>query len=251
MANKTLTGTGLAEFAKGKIGTSYVYGAKGADGKFTQNRLNVLAAGYPNVFTPNYIAKASAKVGKICTDCSGLPSWYTGHVLGSSQLYAQAYTRLPIANVKDFAPGTILWKNGHVGVYIGLENGVPMCMEAKGIAYGTVKSKVSATKWKNGLTFSWITYSYTTNLASTATYKGSNPYAQPTATVKYIKAEVNVAKESVKWLQWELVESGYSITIDGKFGTKTRTALKAFQASCKIEVDGKCGPATRAKLIAA
>ena len=34
MADK-LTGKGLADFAISKIGTPYVYGAKGADGKLT------------------------------------------------------------------------------------------------------------------------------------------------------------------------------------------------------------------------
>ena len=150
----SMTGTALAQFVNGKQGTAYVYGAKGADGIFTQKKLDVLAARYPNIITESYKKKAAVRIGKICCDCSGLPAWYTRHNIGSAQLYAQAYTRLSIENIKDFAIGTILWKSGHVGVYIGLENGIPMCVEAKGIAYGTVKTKVSNNQWKYGLTFS-------------------------------------------------------------------------------------------------
>ena len=129
MAN--LTGTGMATFTKAKKGTPYVYGAKGADGVFTQTRLNTLAKMYPSMFTTSYLNKIKRKklVGKVCTDCSGLISWYTGKVLGSSQLYSQAYARLPISKWQQFAVGTVVWKSGHVGVYLG--NG--KVVEAKGI----------------------------------------------------------------------------------------------------------------------
>ena len=104
----------------------------------TQAFYEYLKNAYKAVFTYSYQTKIRQKklIGKVCCDCSGLISWYTNHVLGSSQLYAQAYTRLPIAKIKDFAVGTVLWKQGHVGVYIGIENGVPMCVEEKAIDYG-------------------------------------------------------------------------------------------------------------------
>lgn len=241
----SLNGQDLAAFAGTKLGTPYVYGAKGANGKFSQSQLNSLKAAYPNMFTASYMAKIAAKalVGKVCNDCSGLPAWYTGKNIGSAQLYSTAYTRMPIANVKEFAPGVILWKNGHVGVYIGMENGVPMCIESKGIDYGCVKTKVSETAWEYGLTFSYMTYTYATNVSGT--WKGTNPYTQPTTTVKN-----GMTGTGVKWLQWELVEAGYKITIDGDFGNKTMEALKAFQQSCKITVDGLCGPTTRKYLLA-
>ena len=77
-----LTGAGLAQFAKSKIGTPYVYGAKGAEGALTASRLNTLAKSYPSMFTTSYITKARKFIGKVCTDCSGLQSWYTGKLLG-------------------------------------------------------------------------------------------------------------------------------------------------------------------------
>ena len=129
----TLTGNGLANFAKGKKGTPYIYGCKGADGAVTQKRVNMLASMYPSVFTAKYLNKIKTRkyIGKVCTDCSGLISWYTGKVYGSSQLYSKAYARLPMSRVNDFAVGTVLWKKGHVGVYLG--DG--LVAEAKGIDY--------------------------------------------------------------------------------------------------------------------
>lgn len=252
------TGKELASFAKTKLGTPYVYGAKGADGPFTLAKFNFLAKNYPNVFTASYKVKARKFIGRVCCDCSGLISWYTGKVLGSSQLYAQAYARLPMSKIKDFAIGTVLWKSGHVGVYCGLDkNGNPICIEAKGIDYGTVEGIVSnPNRWSYGLTFSWMDYDIKTKVPSNEiTYKGTNPYPKPRVLLKY-----GSTGEYVKWLQWELIESGFGepfeyygktypkITIDGQFGSITRAAVCKYQKSCKLEVDGEVGPLTRNSL---
>ena len=53
--------------------------------------------------------------------------------------------------------------------------------------------------------------------------------------------------ESVRWLQWVLNNKfGYSLVIDGDFGTKTEEAVKDFQT--KAFVDGICGQLTFDKL---
>jgi hypothetical protein len=242
------TGKGLLDFAKGRLGTPYFYGAKIPEGSLTENKMATMHRMYPGTVTDNYVAFARSRgqVGKINVDCSGLIAGYRQINKGSAQLYSTAKRRMPISQIKNFAPGTVLWKSGHVGVYIGMENGVPMCIEAKGINYGTIKSKVSATKWVYGLTFDDMSYDYAVKVSGTS--KGINPYREPTALLKYAKADVSKVRENVKWLQWELVEAGYEISIDGQFGLKTDTALKSFQASSKLEVDGICGTLTRKAL---
>lgn len=70
-----------------------------------------------------------------------------------------------------------------------------------------------------------------------------NPYAEPTATLKS-----GSKGEGVKWLQWELNQSGVKLTIDGSFGPATLTAVKNYQKAHGLEVDGKVGPATRESL---
>lgn len=246
-----LTGKGLVEHCKTKLGTPYVYGAKGSYGKFTSSQLNALINGYPSVFTNSYIVKARKFIGKICTDCSGLISWYTGKLIGSYQMYSTAYTRIPIANYKDFADGVVLWRSGHVGV-LCWRNGKPYVLEAKGINHGTVLSEFKQSQWTYGLTFKDIAYDYKVSLSDKATWKTKNPYKEPTRTIYYDKANKTVVcrGDDVKWVQWELVEAGFTLDIDGICGPGTEKAIREFQQSCKIVIDGKCGPATRKALLA-
>lgn len=248
------TGNELVAYAKSRLGTPYFYGAKIQDGVLTEKKMSTMHALYPKTVTASYMAKARRKgqVGVVNVDCSGLIAGYRQLNIGSYQLYQTAYTRMPIAQVNDFAPGTVLWKSGHVGVYIGKVNGVPMCIEAKGINYGTVLSKVSATKWVYGLTFKDMDYTYDTEVDGT--WKGTNPYTEPT----YLVTSVAQAKkkgisnylskgDGVKWIQWELVEAGLlpESEIDGICGTKTVNAIIAYQKSCKITADGLAGATTR------
>ena len=121
--------------------------------------------------------------------------------------------------------------------------GSPMWIEAKGIDYGTVWSEFVPSKWKYGLTYKYLTYGYIKNLSTKATWKGTNPYKEPTG-----KIYKGCTGEGVKWLQWELVEAGFDIKIDGDFGSVTEKAVKAYQQSCKVKVDGKVGAITGAAL---
>lgn len=257
------TGSGMVEYAADHLGTPYFYGAKIPEGKLTENKMKVMHTMYPRVVTASYMAKARSRgqLGRINVDCSGLIAGYRERNLGSAQLYQTAYTRLPIAQLADFAPGVILWKPGHVGVYMGRVGGVPMCIEAKGINYGTIQTRVSATKWVCGLTFAEIEYIYETGIpGSWKGMTGSNPYREPEVTVTSAKQAKKkgirnylAQGEGVKWIQWELTETGLLTVkeIDGVCGPRTVTAILAYQRSCKITEDGLAGKTTRKYLAAA
>lgn len=241
------TGKELAAYAISKIGMPYFYGAKMVYGALTEAFMKQMHTSYPSIVTNSYMTKARGKgqVGKINVDCSGLIGGYRKVNIGSAQLYQQAYTRMPISKVNDFAIGTVLWKSGHVGVYIG--DGY--VVEAKGINYGVIKSKVASTKWVYGLTFSDISYDY--NVKVPGTWRGSNPYSVPgTLVTSKVNAKSRGTRnyisegEQVKWVQFELVESGYDLKIDGDCGKNTLDAIKDFQRSCKIKADGIVGPTT-------
>lgn len=235
-----LTGRGLAAHAISKLGTPYVYGAKGINGIFTRVFLSALIFAYTMIFTNIYITKAQRLIGKVCTDCSGLISWYTRKNIGSYQMYSTASKRGLIKDINKAPIGAVLWKQGHVGVYIG--NGY--CIEAKGIDYGTVKTKISDTHFTHWLLFEdYIDYD---DVIAETTKKQPNPYKLPKLTV--IKG---MAGEDVKWVQWELVESGFNLKITGICDILTDKAIREFQQSCKIKVDGKVGPDTRKSMIAA
>ena len=240
----TLTGKGLVSYAKSKLGTPYFYGSKMT--KLTEAFMQQMHKLYPGTVTDAYMAKARAKkqVGKVNVDCSGLIAAYTGKNLGSAQLYSSAKKRLSVNDYKNWADGVVVWRKGHVGVFFQ-EGGKYYVIEAKSINYGTVKSNFVKSQWSAGLTFSYMQYEYDTDVSSNATVKTDNPYKEPTKLLK--KGSVG---EDVKWLQWELAESGYNVEIDGIFGSQTRQALVAFQKSAKIEVDGIAGKETRKALIA-
>lgn len=144
----SLTGKGLVAYVESKLGANYVYGSKME--KLTQARVNSLAKSYPSIFDDAYIAKANKLVGTMCTDCSGLIQGYTKKSNSSASLYSSASKRIGIS--EDMPVGTVVWKSGHVGVYIGKG----YVIEARGINYGVVKAKLSATKWKYGLLFDYM-----------------------------------------------------------------------------------------------
>lgn len=229
-----LRGNDLADYAISKLGTPYFYGAKME--RLTREKMNTLHRLYPDIVSASYlvIAEQQGQIDKINVDCSGLIGAFRGKHIGSSQLYSSAHKRMPISQVNEFARGTVLWKQGHVGVYIG--DGY--CVEAKGIRYGTVKTPVKNTNWLYGLTFGDMEYEYTNKVSGIS--KGLNPYREPQVLLRK-----GSKGESVMWLQFELNEAGYGLTIDGIFGDKTLAALLTFQQSCKIEVDGIVGQETR------
>lgn len=70
-----------------------------------------------------------------------------------------------------------------------------------------------------------------------------DPYAASTGDLRY-----GSRGESVKWLQWALVQQGLDISIDGAFGRKTEEALKTFQSRQGLLSDGICGPGSRARI---
>ncbi len=146
------TSSGLVEFCKSKIGTPYVYGAKGE--VLTKDILDRLAKENPGTYTSTYKAKAAKYIGQSCTDCSGLISWYTGRIRGSYNYHDTATERVSIDHLDESMVGWGLWKPGHIGVYIG--DG--WCIEAKNINYGTIQSRVTATSWEKVLKLCDIDY---------------------------------------------------------------------------------------------
>ena len=245
------TGQGLVDYCESRLGTPYFYGSKITDGVLTRKFMDTMHAMYPTVVTTAYITKAiqKAQVGRVNVDCSGLIAGYRNKNIGSAQLYSTAKKRMPISGVKNFAPGVVLWYKGHVAVNI---DGV-YCYEARGINYGTVKSKIEGRGFVYGLTFDDLDYTYSSSV--TGTSKAVNPYKEPVNTVtsaKQAKArKVGVylsSGDGVKWIQYELNESGYDLKIDGICGALTVKAISDFQRSCKITVDGLAGKITRTKL---
>ena len=144
-----MTNIELVRFAESKIGTAYVYGAKGE--VLTETNYNNLKRTYGDMVWDS----DRNKIGQVCVDCSGLISWATGIIRNSQQYYDCAkkeseYTGkqmiFPISNISQAPLGTAVWQKGHIGIYTG--NGTYIA--ADGSAYGVRRnslSKASFTHW--------------------------------------------------------------------------------------------------------
>ena len=133
------TAAGLIAFAKSKIGTPYVYGAKGT--VMSLAKIQALRKMYGS----NCVWKSDdKKAGKVCVDCSGLISWYTGIVRGSGQYRSTAVEVIPISKRSDAHIGWAVWMNGHIGIYLGNDQYIA----ADGSAYGVRIANLS----QNGFT---------------------------------------------------------------------------------------------------
>ena len=253
---KGLTGQGLADFAEDRIGMPYFYGAKISHGILTEAFMQRLHEKLPDLVTSDYMeqARRQGQVGKVNIDCSGLIGAYLGVELSSAQMYAVTEQRIysKIHEIYAWIPkGTVLWKSGHVGVFLGRRDSEYWCVEAKGINDGTICSNVRDNAWQCGLLFPGVSYDW--NLREddripenlVVTRKGENPYLRPCAwvmqsekAVQYPAVKKITYGEGVRWLQWELCEAGYPVSVDGIFGTKTQNALQKFQMSCELHPDG-------------
>lgn len=207
----------------------------------------------PDLVTDDYVERArqQGQVGKVNTDCSGLIGAYLGVELSSAQMYAVADQRIVYETYAWLPVGTVLWKPGHVGVFLGKCDGTYRCVEAKGINYGTICSNVTDNDWQYGLLFPWVSYdmencrSDTMTEKFSITRKGENPYLrpyvwimQPEEAAQHPAVKKITHGEGVRWLQWELCEAGYPVSVDGVFDSKTKTALQKFQISCELRPDG-------------
>ena len=122
----------LVNFARSKVGTDYVYGAKG-------EILSLAKYLKLKKMYKEYVPDTDeTKVGKFCVDCSGLISWCTGIQKSSSMYKNEVAEIFPINTVEDAPIGAAVWRQGHIGIYIGGGR----CIEARGSKYGVVISNL-------------------------------------------------------------------------------------------------------------
>ena len=137
-------------------------------------------------------------------------------------------------------PGIVLWRKGHIGVYIG--DG--WAIEARGFAYGVVKTKVAGRGW-------------------------TKAGRLPAGMLAYVDADMGDDKEAVaeetpllkRGMEGEAVERmQHKLLIwnkkclpvwgaDGEFGKETYNAVRKFQRAYSLGVDGIVGPKTWAALL--
>jgi len=161
----TKTNTGLVVWAQQWLGQPYWYGT--CCYKCTTSLLHSKTAQYPQYYTQNRMPQYNRNIqeGKSCADCIGLIKGYVwvdeqGVIkydrntdVNTTGLYNRATLKGAIAALPE-VPGLIVYKSGHVGVYEG--NG--SVIEAKGFAYGIIRSKLTDTKWTHWIACPFISY---------------------------------------------------------------------------------------------
>ena len=140
----------LVEYCYSQLGRPYWYGTFGQIGteKLYKEKKNQYKTQYP----PNKWTEQSFReqFGKRVHDCVGLikgamwsdqfnsvPKYDPKTDVSANDMIELCTESGPIETIPEM-PGLIVWKEGHVGVYVS--GGV--CIEAKGHAFGVVQSKI-------------------------------------------------------------------------------------------------------------
>lgn len=254
----------LAAFCQAVYAAKWVYWYGTCGYKATSSLYNSKKKQYPAHYTAarekGY--RADISDGKMCADCVGLIKaffWLGGDLGGKSRygangcpdksangMYALCKEHGPISTLPD-VPGMIVWKSGHIGVYVG--DGYTV--EMQGFAADCVKRKVSKGTWTH-----WGKLP-----ASMLSYDGAavTPDTPPT---RYALGERTLRKgcegDDVTALQTALVALGFDCGafgpakngVDGEYGAKTAQAVKALQITAGIDADGEYGPKSHAALMA-
>lgn len=228
----------LAVFCISKLGTPYIMGTNGKE--FTQSMYNDLCKRNPaGWFTDKRKSGIKKWIGIPTTDCHGLIEWFVRTRTGASYdttadgAFTAAKVKGDIKTIPEM-PGVCVRYKGHVGVYIG----GGYVVEARGYDYGVCITKLAGRGWTNWYQHPKIEYTDKTIPA---------PYGTITN---------RSSKTDIMWLQINLnraiIEGKLQIpllVVDGVWGTKTLTALRAFK---KLAADKSqsCGEETQKELTA-
>lgn len=176
--------------------------------------------------------------GRRIVDCSGM-------IVEAIRVYDKSYEDSSANKIRrEFAkkgkigtlpeiPGVAVWKNGHIGIYIGGGK----VIEARGYRHGVVLSELSSQAWKEWGYIDGVTY----EKAEEPPEKEDKPTFK-----RLLKYKSTMMRgHDVKSLQKLLTKAGQKPSaVDGIFGKNTRNAVKSYQRAKKLKVDGIAGKNT-------
>lgn len=262
------TNVGLVEYAKAQLGKPYWYGTFGQIS--TEPLYATKKRQYPKYYTAQDF---SSQYGQRVHDCIGLikgylwsdtpessPKYRASQDASADGMLALCWEKGNISTIPEI-PGVLVFSPQHVGVYIG--NGY--VIEARGHAYGVVKTKLSSRPWTSWGKCPWIEYQEVKEIKKDnlvlefqqaaikdgfafPKYGADGLYGSETKTVmqKCVvkKRLVYQYKNATK-----LVQKLLGLEQDGLCGPRTDLAIKKFQAENNLQVDGAVGVQTWCKLL--
>ena len=214
------TNTGLVAYAKAQLGKPYWYGC------FGQVSTTALYSSKKRQYPSQYQWSCPKNQLNVRVhDCIGLikgylwsntststPKYNASQDVSANGMLEKCVSKGAISSMPD-VPGILVFLPGHVGVYIG----GGYVIEAKGHAYGVVKTRLAGRGWKSWGKCPWITYESVTK-----------PVAKPSTTNK--PTTTNQPKYKVG--------STYTLNVDlnVRKGAGTRFAQKK---RSELTVDGR------------
>ena len=264
------TNRGLVEYAKRYIGNPYWYGTYG--NKASKALYDKKKKQYPSYYEWEYDSKDA---GKRVFDCVGLIKAYLwSETADSEPKYNSSQDKSANGmrnackikgemNTFPHTIGTLVFFEGHVGIYEG--NGY--VIEARGHAFGVVRTKLTSRNWK------WWGYCPFIEYIDEEPQK---PIYIPTVREWQQAAEADgfkfseygvdgiwgrecekIAKKAVVKRRviytypalTKIVQRVVGTTVDGKCGKNTEQAIKNYQAANGLLADGKCGVKTWMKIL--
>lgn len=257
-----LTNIQLVEYCKEVYARKWVYWYGTCGYKCDLDLYKSKKKQYPKYYTPERESgyMADIKAGAMCCDCVGMIKsffWKGGDIDAETRYDGDGKrTGCPDQSANGMfelcrdagfigtipeVPGLVVWRNGHIGVYIG----GGYTIEARGFAYDIQKRKLTDGTWTKWGRLPFMEYDATAS--------------EPTAEKPIYKLGDRLLKygargADVKELQIYLAELGFDIGrtgADGVFGALTEKAVRELQKAAEIDVDGIVGKDTLRALMAA
>jgi hypothetical protein len=158
---KTKPNKFLVEYAFSQLGNPYWYGTYGQIASL--NLLKEKRSQFKSRYTASDFKN---QFGKRVHDCVGLikgaswsetfsskPKYDTTTDVSANGLMNLCKEKGPVEKIQEM-PGLIVWKTGHVGIYIGNKT----VIEARGHAWGVVQTKIDERPWEMFGKCPWFEY---------------------------------------------------------------------------------------------
>lgn len=246
------TNTGLVEYAKAQLGKPYWYGCFGQIS--TAALYNSKKSQYPNEYQWSC---PSNQLNVRVHDCIGLikgylwsenatstPKYNSAQDVSANGMLEKCKEKGTISTIPEL-PGVLVFMSHHVGVYIG--NGE--VVEAKGHAWGVVKTKLKGRGWTNWGKCPWIEYSIQSKKTTTNTATTSKITTQTKSTIiakgKVTASALNVRKGAgVKYDVITTIKNGKEVSITGKDGSWYKVIVDSITGYVKAEYVSWTGTVT-------